>query len=264
MPRASMKLPALFLILFLAIHAHAAPKLAGSAGYQFGANNATVTMKCDAVSNNDAENATGTIQVRLWALDAPYKGGTISGVVLGEYKLEGLDGGMRYPDFNKTVKTNLPRTKGTFHLCLTLSEYREKGYVLTDWRNFDKQVTLSPPKLFVMEGPWNWQTNYEAGTVNMKVKKISHTRSTNTGTLRLELWACAKPYTGGTIYGVKMGSVQKQALKAGFVYSDVDNTAKLTRPKAGTYHVVLVLLEYNNDTYSIVSWLNPSTTTVFK
>lgn len=264
MPRASMKLPTLFFILILAIQAHAAPKFAGSAGYQFGANNATVTMKCDAVSNNDAENATGTIQVRLWALSQPYKGGTISGVVLGEYKLDGLEGGMRYTSFNKTVKTSLPRTKGTFYLCLSLSEYRDKGYVITDWRNFEKPVTLSPPKLFVMEGPWTFQTNYEAGTVNMKVKKISHTRSTNTGTLRLELWACSQPYTGGTIYGVKMGSVQKQALKAGFVYTDVDNTAKLTRPKAGTYHLVLVLLEYSDDKYSIVSWLNPSSPTVFK
>ena len=71
-------------------------------------------MKCDAVSNNDAENATGTIQVRLWALSQPYKGGTISGVVLGEYKLDGLEGGMRYTNFNKTVKTNLQRSKGTF------------------------------------------------------------------------------------------------------------------------------------------------------
>lgn len=259
-----MKLLALLSVVAFTIAASAAPKLVGSSGYQFGANNATVTIKCDAISNDSAENATGTIQVRLWALAAPYSGGTISGTVLGEYKLEGLEGGMRYSNFNKTVKTTLPRTKGTYHLCLTLSEYREKGYVITSWSNFAKPVTLSPPRLFTMEGPWSWKSNNDAGTVNMKVQKISHTRSSNTGTLRLELWACPKPYTGGTIYGVKMGSVQKAALKAGFVYSDVDNTAKYTRPVAGTYHVTLVLLEYNDDKYSIVSWLSPAAVTTIK
>lgn len=262
-----MKLASLLVtVLWTALTAlsNAAPKITGGTSYKFGANNATVTMNCDAIGNTSTENATGTIQVQLWALSAPFSGGKLSGVMLGTYKLEGLEGGKQYSAFSKTVKATLPKTRGSYHICLTVSEYRGQGYVIADWRNFPNPVTLAPARLFTMEAPWSWQTNPEAGTVNMKVKKISHTRATNTGTLRLGIWATNKPYTGGSINGYQLGYVQKQPLKAGFVYTDVDNTAKLKKPPAGTYYVTLVLMEFSKEDYSIVAWLSSTKPSIFK
>jgi hypothetical protein len=57
------------------------------------------------------------------------------------------------------------------------------------------------------------------------VKKISHTRSGGTGSLKLSVWATTKPgffnKTGGSYY--EMGSVIKKALQTGYSYSDVVN-----------------------------------------
>ncbi len=211
---------------------NAAPKLSGSVPYQFGTGNTTVTLGCDAIVNNSAENATGTIQVQLWALSEKYVSGRISGHLITGFKLEGLEGGRQYKGIKKTLKTTMPSKRGSYYLCLTVSEFREGGYVITDFRNYTNEITLGPLKTFTLVGPWSWQTNSEAGTVSMKVKKISHTRSGRTGSLKLTLWATTKPgFTGGA--GGKyyeMGSVEKKPLEAGLVYNDVDNTARLRAP----------------------------------
>ena len=74
-------------VLLMTLNASAAPKFYGSARYQFSNQNTTVTFGCGGVKNDSSENATGTIKVQLWALAAPYSSGTISGKLLGEYKL---------------------------------------------------------------------------------------------------------------------------------------------------------------------------------
>lgn len=243
--------------------AHAAPKISGSTSYQFGANNATVSISCDGITNSSAENSTGTIQVKLWAMSSPYNGGSLSGYVLGSFKLDGLRGGNVYRNVKKNVKCTTPPKRGTYFIAITVSEYQSSGYAITDWRNFSKTVVLSPPKTFIMEGPWKWQTSFEGGTINMQVAKISHTRSSHTGSLRLSAWATAKPYTGGSISGYQLGYVDKKALDAGYSYTNVNNTAKLKRPPGGNYYVSILLSEFNGGEYVVVGHLTSSKTSFF-
>jgi hypothetical protein len=240
-------------------------KFTGNVGYKVGTGNTTVTINFDGIANKNESGTSGTVRVQLWALNMPYDfSGTARGLMVGEFKLDGLDGGTSYKPLTRTIPAKMPSTATSYHMALIVAEYRESGFVNTDYRNFSSKATLYPAKMFEIEAPWSWQSNYDEGIVNMKVKKVKHHRSANTGSLKLELWACPKPYTSGTIYGVRMGSAQLKPLEKGFVYTDLDKTVTVTRPKAGTYHVVLLLLEYNNDKYSIVAHANPSKTTVFK
>ena len=252
--------------LALTTSAHAAPKLSGSAPYQFGAGNATVSLGCDAITNSSAENATGTIQVQLWALKQKYVSGRISGHVIAGFKLEGLAGGRRYNGIKKTLNASMPANRGSYFLCLTVSEFRSGGYVITDFRNYTNAVTLGPLKTFTLLGPWSWQTNPEGGTISMKVKKISHTRASNTGSLKLSVWATTKPgfsnKAGGTYF--ELGSVVKKALAAGYTYTDVENTAKYKRPPSGTYYLWLVLLEFNGKEYVTMATLGSEKPYTFK
>lgn len=258
-------LPFLMLVVSLVMSSGlmAAPKIQGSVNYQFGAGNTSLTMSCGRIQNDSSENATGTIEVRLWALSAPYKGGTISGHVLGNFKLDGLRGGMGYPSVKKNIKPTLPAKKGSYYICFTVSEYRKSGYVITDWRMFSNPATLGPLKLFTLGGAWSWQSNYEGGTVDLNVGKISHNRTGTTGSLRLALWATKSAYKGGNINGYQVGYVDKKALAPGYSYTDVKNVAKLKRPPEGTYHMTLVLSEYRDGSYIIVDYRPSSKTAYF-
>lgn len=244
---------------------HAAPDMTGGSRYQFGPNNATVSFGCDRIVNTSSENATGTIMLKLWAMDAPYRGGTLNGYLLGSYKLEALAGGNVYNRPNKSVKCTVPPKRKHWYLCLALTEYRKGGYVIVDHINFNDPVLLGvPPRQFTLSGPWKWQVSGDYATVDIDVAKISHTRTGNTGTLRLALWATKTPYNGGRISGWEVGMVQKKALDAGYNYSNVHNTAKFVKPPTGSYYVSLLLLEYDGGEYVIKHWLSGSKTTTIR
>lgn len=242
----------------------AGPKFYGSAKYQFSNSNTMVTFGCGGINNPSKENATGTLIVKLWAISGPYTGGTISGKALGEYKLEGLNPGAYYSPVTKTIKASLPSTKKHYNICLTLLEYTSSGYKIVDYRNFDNTALLGPVDLFSLTGPWSWKSSTEGGTLDISVAKISHTRSGNTGSLKLSVWATKSPYRGGTLSGYQLGVVTKAALKPGYSYSAVKNTAKYKAPPAGGYHITLILSEYDGSEYVIRDYIPASSTYTFQ
>src|SRR5260221_8407020 len=76
------------------------------------------------------------------------------------------------------------------------------------------------------------------------------------GSLRLDLWATAAPYTGGTIVGYTFGSVPLNPLVGGYVYNNISQSVAYSRPPDGSYHVTLTLSEYHNGSYVILDYLN--------
>ena len=252
-------------LMISATQAFADAKITGSAKFQFSNQNTSVSFGCGGITNPSKENATGTLKVELWALDAPHAGGTISGIILGDYKLDGLNSGAGYTNVSKTLKAVVPKKRKAYYLCLTVLEYKRGAYVISDYRNFTGSTVLGPPaSLFSMAGPWRWQSSPEGGTIDIEVGKISHTRTGVTGSLNLAVWATVRPYNGGNIQGFKLGEVKKEALQPGYTYTNVKNTAKYTRPPAGTYYVSIVLSEYDGGSYKIQAHLGSTTPSVFK
>ncbi len=244
----------------------AAPKIGGNCTYQFGPGNATVTLSYDLIKNSSPENGTGTIQVQLWAMGEPYDGGSLRGHAVATYKLNPLEGGQQYSNLKRSLKASMPAKRGEYYMCLTVSEFREGGYVITDTRNMSRVITLAPavaPKV-TLTGGWSWTKDVEAGTITMQVKKITNNKTGKSGSLRLAVWATARPYTGGRITGFQLGSVDKKPLEKGYSYSDVSSSGKYKKPPAGTYHTTLFLLEYTGEEYVIVSYLGATGTSTFK
>jgi len=245
--------------------AHAGAKFSGDTGFSVVNQGTSVSIKADAITNSSKENATGTLIVRLMALDAPYAGKSTEGKLLASYTLEGLNPGRQYSPFAKVLPYNTPSVKKRFHVCLMLMEFRGDGYVIADYRNMPETHVLGPAKLFSLTGPFRWKASLEGGTIEIEIGKISHHRTGTTGGLKLTVWATEEPFKGGTIKGHELGSVTKAPLKSGNNYPDVKNTAKYTPPPDGTYFITITLSEYGSDeTYSIVDFHTMSEPWTFK
>ena len=244
----------------------AGAKFTGSTGYQIVRDSTQVSLTADYIENTSKENATGTLMMKLWATDAPYKSGTLSGHLVGSWKLKGLGPGQRYTAPKQIVTFNPPPARREYFMVLALVEYSNKtgGYVIADYRNMEHKALLGPVNPFDMQGPWRWQFSKEGGTIDIEVAKISHHHLGKTGSLKLSVWATKEPYKGGGIRGYELGSVVKDGLQPGYSYTNVKNVAKYTAPPAGDYYVYVVLSEFgNNKVYSIVDSLGSGKRTHF-
>lgn len=98
----------------------------------------------------------------------------------------------------------------------------------------------------LMDG--NVSYNISGNTVNLKVDRVSNNRkSGQSGTLRLELWACPTPYSGGALPAASrnLGIYQfTGVLQGSGTYANVDVNVAYTRPPDGSYYIVLFLTEY--------------------
>ncbi len=245
---------------------HAVPKIDGGFTYEFGPGKTTVTISVDAIVNSNEERGTGSIMVQLWAMDAQYDGGRMRGHAVASQKLSPVGAGGQYSDYRQTLKAYMPARAGNYHMCLTISEYRGDGYVITDSRNFSRIIALAPaaPAKVTLSGSWSWTRNREEGTVDIQVDKITNRKSGRSGSLRLAVWATPRPYTGGRMgTGYQLGFIDKKALEKGYIYNDVYGTSRFKRPAPGTYHTCLLLLEFNGEEYVIVGHMNSSRTTTF-
>lgn len=241
--------------LFLAGAATAAPKMSGSYRYTFDGTGRNVTIGIDKIANTSAQNATANLMVKLWALDAPYNGGTLTGHLLASFPLSGLAGGRQYTGISKTVAYHPPPVSRAYYLCITIGEYSNGNFGIVDWGNLPNTKVLGPVKLFTLEGPWSWKSSYPGGTVDLSFAKFTHARTGSTGSLRFELWASPAHWNGGPMPGGRrIAVVEKPALAAGNMYSNVQNTAKFEPPPDGHYYVSLVVYEFDQ-TYKVVAFL---------
>lgn len=262
-PRMSYKLfPIIAAALLTFGTLHAAPRIAGPFRYDFANNQTQIVLSADLINHNSKENATGTLQLQLWATKAPYAAGA-PGWLLGSTRLEGLAPGQFYKNYRKAVPYSPPKAHGSYFLTMVLLEYRSGKYVVAHSVPFNSKASLGPLPLFTMEAPWKINTSVEGGTVEMEVAKIKHRRTAHTGTLKLSAWLTAAPYRGGTLRGIEIGSVRKDPLQPGYEYSNVKNVAKYTRPPGGTYYFNLVLMESDGQEFKVVAWLNSATPSKF-
>jgi len=87
------------------------------------------------------------------------------------------------------------------------------------------------------------------------------------GTLRMELWALAAPYTGGAFSGYRLAVYSLGQLNAGYYFADL-NSGEIPygAPPNGTYTYVMFLTEFTgasfDDGYVVRNWLNTLPTVV--
>lgn len=117
--------------------------------------------------------------------------------------------------------------------------------------SFATNVTLT--------GPWSAQLL--PGSSVLSVGKVSNNATSgNSGSLRLELWAFDYPYAGGAQPGYRLADYQLPSLNGRTEYKDVVSPSiTTTRAPAGTWHMAMLLTEYNGSIWIMRSYLLAST-----
>lgn len=89
----------------------------------------------ESIANPRAANAlSGTLALEVWALDAPYGGGSWQGDLVASVVLGVTGGGCESPAYQLHVPATMPA--GCAALTLMLREWTPAGYVTRDYRNF--------------------------------------------------------------------------------------------------------------------------------
>lgn len=108
------------------------PRIAGNVTCALG--NGQATLAVDAIENPRADdNLSGTLALELWALDAPYAGGSWQGIPVASVIVGVLGGGRQLEDCRFVVPAAVPEGPGV--LTLMLREWGPLGYVTRDYCN---------------------------------------------------------------------------------------------------------------------------------
>lgn len=117
------------------------PRLEGSVGY-YCVDERRVIVDVGRIYNpRDRDNSSGTLALELWALPAPYTGGTFEGHALAGIKLGSLAGGESWQDCAYDLEM-APPPAGSYTLALMLREWVGNGYVTRDHTNFAYPCTF--------------------------------------------------------------------------------------------------------------------------
>jgi CARDB len=138
------------------------------------------------------------------------------------------------------------------------------GAVRSDVGHRGVAATSSPQKTLAnnvsLEGIVSY--NVSGGSVRLQAQTVVNRRSGGvSGSLRVELWAFATPYSGGSATGYKIAQTSVLSpLTAGFQYSNIDQTVtQLTTPPNGTWYLYMFVTEFTgsslNDGFLFVDWI---------
>ena len=180
------------------------PKLVGNVTCALADGMATLTV--DAIENPRAEdNLSGTLALELWALDAPYAGGSWQGIPVASLVVGVLGGGDQLSDCNFVVPAAAPEGPGV--LTLMLREWGPLGYVTRDFCNLSLEA---PAKAKPKAAAKKAEPKEKATKAKAEPKPVA----TESKAPTKEGKASAKPAKAPVAKGVSINTANETALLA--------------------------------------------------
>ncbi len=106
----------------------------------------------------------------------------------------------------------------------------------------------------VLDGTFGYSISGTRLTLDLG-KIVNDRDGGKSGSLRVQLWATASPYSGGDIYGYILGTKNIGQLEGGYYFHSMSASTTYKRPPTGTYYVTLTLEEYTSAGFVIVDFL---------
>jgi hypothetical protein len=233
------------------------------------------------IRNTTASTTTGSLGFELWYSSTPYGGGSINGykvassyLPIGNCTSPQLSPGQSCTGITVTDTLSEP-TAGTYYPVMLLVEYSSScatnnGYCIDDFVDLTNLTTGGPTVAIgtvndggsgaignaEMAAPVQVSgINWTADTVDITVTSVTNISNATSGSLAIQLWFTATPYTGGAISsGYRVASFPlppscttgQAQLNAGMSCDSINSgTISVTPPPPGTYYAAVVLVEYS-------------------
>jgi hypothetical protein len=221
-------------------------KFTGNSGYS--RHGDTVSLYTDRLDNLYNSGVTsGNLALQLWACQAPYTGGSLTGWKLAEAKLGTLEAN----HFIAPVKSDVPAyfpEHGDYAIVLVIAEWDGEDFnLIHDYHNYSCRDVFLHPRL---EGMVGYRCT-DDGRLILEIERIHNPRDLNnlSGTLSLELWALSEPYVVGDFAGHALAGVSVGTLAGSEIWRNCSYDLEMSSPPPGTYTLVLMLREWTENGY---------------
>lgn len=222
----------------------------------------TVSLLADRIDNlNNTGITSGNLALQLWACQAPYTGGDLTGWKLAELPLGVLQANHFLAPIQSDIPAYFPES-GDYAIALVIAEWDGEGFNhIHDVHNYPNRDVFLHPRL---EGLVGYRC-VDEGHLVVNVGGIHNPRYPNnvSGTLSLELWALPEPYLAGDFAGHALAGVILGSLEGGASRQDCTFELEINPPPAGTYTLVLMLREWIGNGYITRDHSNFSTRVTF-
>lgn len=179
--------------------------------------------------------------LQLWACDAPYHGGPLSGIKVAEAAL--LLGSDRERDYLETAAfLQPPPAQRDYSMVLVLASGAGGTYdQVHDFSNYPARQQFVAPHL---DGSVGYRI--EGDEVVLQAEGVRNPRDVDniSGSLSLELWALHAPYAGGSFEGVLLGCSELDRLSGQSEARGIEHRVPLAQAPAGTWQLALMLREW--------------------
>jgi len=175
--------------------------------------------------------------LQLWACPSACDGNTPSGIKVAEQQVSAAG-------FDLAVDTLAlpPAGRDDYVMVMTLVGIGDNGAMqLHDYANFEIRQSFIQPQL---QGALN--SVFADDHVDLAIECIRNPRAADnlSGSLSLELWALAEPYSGGAFSGMRLASTELGSLAGGEEWLHNSFRLDLAPRPAGEWSLVLMLREW--------------------
>lgn len=195
--------------------------------------------------------------LQLWACDAPYQGGPLSGFKVAEAELDlpvDSDRPNVTPRLEAKAFAQPPAGQREYTMVLVLASGSPGAFdQVHDFSNYPARQGFLAPHF---EGSVGYRVTGDA--VTFQVERVCNPRPAGnvSGSLALELWALPAPYEGGAVEGARLAQVGLAQIAGESTEGDIERRTSFAQPPEGDWHLSLMLREWTANGYATRDFCN--------
>jgi hypothetical protein len=215
-------------------------RIGGNHGYRM--NGDMVSLNAELLVAHDEAIGTGWA-LQLWACDHPYEGGVLQGFKVAEIPvtLPSRTAGSIVRLEAETV-AHLPSARREFAMILVLAAgERETFNQVRDFATYPNRHLFEIPFL---EGTVGY--SFQRDSVVLRVDGVHNPRpcESSSGSMVLELWALATPFSSGALDGVLLARAEVGEVTGQRSVGPLEYSVPLSWPPTGRWWIALLLREW--------------------